>query len=567
MLSIARYMTPREFGKMYRQIVREEETYGRASILLWHRLLEDVLIMVEDPIVKIDLIRRIIWALSKSKSLLEKIEYYIKLCNTLSPGDDVFDYCVSRVIRYSELLEDRILRVEYLSRLLSVLYRKGLYHGGDQLFNVITTIVRDFEDERLVDAYLYVGKAVFFKDFADADSIFMRCYDIISGFSSVYRRALYLIKLAAVYGSVFRDKDGRKISESWFREGIGLSKDYALDRVKFLSDALPFIAMYDSTMGIVYLDSLLNGLWNRRGWVEYLSRLTVSIARVEPHMELLDKIDRWVSRMYERGRMSQKQYAKLCSALINAFCVVDPYKAYSLLRHTPEVIACIDGSDFELSIAILENIAPLSISFTYSLSTSFIEGLTKSGMVREAICALSRLQEFFPARVDEVLKYFIEPRIRIMEKEALMNLLTDLARLRTSRVDCLFRRLISHAENDKDVISSIRSLIRISDALLRRNVVWGKQLICYIEEIAEKLPPADKAEVLAELGSIIYAIDNSVARRYFLNAIRIAEDIEPRKASRIIERIMKHMQPVKEDPLIGQLVLYARELSTVNRSE
>ncbi len=560
MRCLLRGTVARDFNKIYDELMYEIRSYGRGSLFLWHRLLSYVDVAVEGEQCRYYVVKRITNLLKYSMSIEEKAYVYISMLDFLPPVLDIVREYVDRSTHAVLGLEDPLVKVDYLSRLIGWLYARGFYGMGDGIFNIAVSIIRGLPRDLAIDAYLSIGRALVSKDMADADSVFLMCYDLAKKLTSIGKRAVAITKVASIYGSVLRDKYAMDLSDRWLSEGIGLCREYAVDRTKFLAETLPYIFHYDENMGMKYLDMLLSDMWRRGVNAVLMEKLLASLPRIHGDAEIIDRIDRWIERMYKKGKIGDTMFARLESAVVYSFLLLDPYKAYSLLQHVPEIVAQLGAHSVEDSIAILKNISLVAIPFTYTITISLVEELLGIGNLLDATRVLGETQHYFPRKIDEVYRYILHPFIKRASTKKLLSSLEYIARLRTSSIDQLFRNIVRKAEDLKEP-RSIRVLLSVTKALLYRNRPWAIQLAYYIEEKSTTLPQHIRAETLAALGSIMFSIDREYGRRLFLETLRIAEDAEPEEASRIVSKILRYMHELQHDPQINQLVLYAVELS------
>jgi len=490
------------FLGLYNQLLDEIHMYGRGSLILWGRLLELINLGTDMNEIRVRMIRELGKALSSSLSIYEKADYYAALCDLTPYSSDLFTYLLERLLSSSRNISRIPDRIYYLSKAIKLCYIGRQFSRGDRILNSLAPLISKLDVLQKIDAYLNIGEAVYFKDFSDADSIFHLCYELTKDIDSTFHRALSLIKIASRYRRVFLDTEAIRIAKSWYDEGIELFWNFSLDKLKFLSLAVPYIYVFNETEGLKYLDMMLSSTYFSRDGGKYLARLALECGKAMDDLDVLDKIDFVSRRLLRMQKVSEKTFLYIQSAIINASSRIDIYKAYGQLRHNQTIIASLEVGDIEWITKVLKNISGIDIPFSFMLTESLVEESLRYNFVEDAILLLSNMQEFFPKKIDEFLRHFIVRRIR-RDKDNFYKYLPLLSRLQSPIIDELLREELRNIELYSNPIHGIEKLAEICHAIIIRNRIWGAELCSYIREQIDQLSIEDRLKLLVKTGNII----------------------------------------------------------------
>jgi len=541
--------------------------FGRASDILWERAIDHISLGTDDSSLRLEMVKKLAKILSKSLSILEKSRLYLSLAELVCNHREFFSSLVDWFLGLVNHIGDKLLRIRFLSRAIRLYYMCGMYGRGDNLFNSVISTVGSLDVIDRISAYLYLGESMYYKDLADADSIFNLSYEMAKDIPRVFDRAYMLVKVASIYRSIFRDRDAYRISKQWFNDGISLFRDYALDKAKFLSVSLPYIYLFDDVIGTAYLDMFLSHIYTDGGITKPLVDLLEKSSGVVDTLKFYDRIERWVNRIYNRHKISDREYVLINSALINAYSKVDIYKAYGFLKCSYDVAACLDALDYIWTSHVLKNVAPLNIEFVYSLTKSLVSEAIEKRKLSNAIHILIELQDFFPKKIDEIIKYIIMPAINRTWRKTSYEELRLLAKLNSTIIDELLRMGIRGSEELVDEKEKIFRQIQIASAIYLRNQPWGREFSMYIEEEIERLTAPIKAELLARLGTLVFNYDRTFGRRLILKTMRLIESYGEKIDQGIVLKVIDCLDRIGNDPHIHQLKLYAIDLAENTKRE
>lgn len=550
------------YARHINQLISELRLYGRGSDIVWARVIDYMDLIQDDLDVLASITNMIVEALEFSGSEYEKAEKYLRLAHLSFHDGNIVYRLLERAYHSALFINDSEEKMLIMSKIARMAFITNNYRLGGVLIENILAIGKSLGPSGLINAHIYAGWALYGWDLGESDAYFLKCRDIISMLSSKYQQAVFLVKLAACYRDTFRDKVSRDTSKEWFDAGLAYLREFEDSFVEYVADVLAYIYKYDEFLGAKYLDTFLASLFGKKNWIELLKRCIVNLGGMEEPLESLSIIERWLGTMYAGGNISGEVYAGIYSYIISITARVDPYRAFYFLRSSDNILLYIVPEKLPLAIEILENIGSLDIPLTYSLASDLLGKVVFLGNIRDAILLLSRIQKFFPNKIENLYKRLIEPKIKSINMTRLLDIIDLLVKINAGSVDIFIRKIISEAEKMEPMLRA-KIIGKIGVGLISKNYSWSLQLLDYLNEILQSFSESAKAEIYASIGTEIYKKERHLGINIIKRCISIIDSLDPGKALRILTKILKNIDDDAISLWTRQLEQYAAELRAI----
>lgn len=553
------YQSP-EIRSYLEHIERETSIYGKISDATAIKLVDSLSTISSDQTLA-SVLRKFFNVLSGSKSW----DFAFFVPYTIDKG--LNDTCVANIVSDSKQILIRAFneaaRIPSLNAqnyaymaVIKGLYSCGLTRIGDNLSRSLTKNVNDISS---LERYMYVARAIAVKDFDESDNAFMLIKAKINQIREDLSKAVLLVKLAHHISKTLNDAEGKRIATECLRESLEIKNGSAIDHIKYLSLALPYIFSVDLTLGSKLLDSLLYSVISRRNWVEHCRQFLENCDLVIDSVERILRIENWVHRIYTEKRISKADYYRLIAAARGVIVYLDPFYASAIITSNHSPVAGVSTQSVEASVDIIKSLTRLNISTAYELSSTLMRELIAENRHSEAIELCAELQQYFPMKTREQYDFIILPSLKKLNRSQIIKLLPSLSLLNTSSVVDLIKNLLRSIEKVSNPLTRALEVANIASAIHKGQPTWSKQLLLYAEELVEGYDWEKKADVIEIIIETLIKIDERVGLKKFQKLISSIAETNPKVATRIIERLMPHLKYHETRTITKQLLQYATE--------
>jgi len=332
-----------------------------------------------------------------------------------------------------------------------------------------------------------------------------------------------------------------------------------VDSIRYLSLSLPYMFSVNTALASRFMDSLMYAAVRRKDWTEHYKDFLEESKLVVEGLDVFMRAEKWIYRVYEEKRISEDDYYKLISAARSSVIYVDPFYASSIIKSEKSPVVGVSTRNISNSIYIIKKLAQLDIPLAYELTSILMRELMSEGRYSEALEVCAELQSYFPSKIDEQYSFVIVPYLRGLRRHQIVELLPSLSLLNTDRVKSLIRNLINRAEKIANPIERASEIVSIASKISRGFPNWSRQLLLYAEELIEDYEWEEKADIVESMVETLIRINEREGLRKFQLVINHLAEIDAKRATRMIERLMQLMRSSETKTIAKQLLQYAIE--------
>ena len=548
--------------RRYLEILRKEMLlYGKISDAIAIKLIGN-LDFVEDDQGSLRVIREFFGILSRGRSwdFAFFVPYTLsnvsrKDCTTNLLGDVGRDLLIRSFNSVIAIPDFQAQNYAYML-IIRASYLCGLTRLGDRF---VSSIQIDAEDPKSLEHGMYVARALAAKDLGESDDLFMYIKEKIDNVFGKLNRSVLLAKLAYHLVKAFGDSESRKTARRYLEESLRIKEDYAVDSIRYLSLSLPYMFSVNTALASRFMDSLMYAAIRRKDWAEHYKDFLEESKLVVESLDVFMRAEKWVYRVYEEKRISEDDYYKLISATRSSVIYVDPFYASSIIKSEKSPVVGVSTRNISNSIYIIKKLAQLDIPLAYELTSILMRELMSEGRYSEALEVCAELQSYFPSKIDEQYSFIIVPYLRGLRRHQIVELLPSLSLLNTDRVKSLIRSLINRAEKIANPIERASEIVSIASKISRGFPNWSRQLLLYAEELIEGYEWREKADIVEGIVETLIRINEREGLRKFQLVINRLAEIDAKRATRMIERLMQLMRSSETKTIAKQLLQYAIE--------
>ena len=548
--------------RRYLEILRKEMLlYGKISDAIAIKLIGN-LDFVEDDQGSLRVIREFFGILSRGRSwdFAFFVPYTLsnvsrKDCTTNLLGDVGRDLLIRSFNSVIAIPDFQAQNYAYML-IIRASYLCGLTRLGDRF---VSSIQIDAEDPKSLEHGMYVARALAAKDLGKSDDLFMYIKEKIDNVFGKLNRSVLLAKLAYHLVKAFGDSESRKTARRYLEESLRIKEDYAVDSIRYLSLSLPYMFSVNTALASRFMDSLMYAAIRRKDWAEHYKDFLEESKLVVESLDVFMRAEKWVYRVYEEKRISEDDYYKLISATRSSVIYVDPFYASSIIKSEKSPVVGVSTRNISNSIYIIKKLAQLDIPLAYELTSILMRELMSEGRYSEALEVCAELQSYFSSKIDEQYSFIIVPYLRGLRRHQIVELLPSLSLLNTDRVKSLIRSLINRAEKIANPIERASEIVSIASKISRGFPNWSRQLLLYAEELIEGYEWREKADIVEGIVETLIRINEREGLRKFQLVINRLAEIDAKRATRMIERLMQLMRSSETKTIAKQLLQYAIE--------
>ncbi len=548
--------------RRYLEILRKEMSlYGKISDAIAIKLIGN-LDFVEDKQGSLRVIREFFGILSRGRSwdFAFFVPYTLsnvsrKDCTTNLLGDVGRDLLIRSFNSVIAIPDFQVQNYAYML-IIRASYLCGLTRLGDRF---VSSIQIDAENPKSLERGMYVARALAAKDLGESDDLFMYIKEKIDCVFGKLNHSVLLAKLAYHLMKTFGDSESRKTARRYLEESLRIKEDYAVDSIRYLSLSLPYMFSVNTALASRFMDSLMYAAVRRKDWTEHYKDFLEESKLVVEGLDVFMRAEKWIYRVYEEKRISEDDYYKLISAARSSVIYVDPFYASSIIKSEKSPVVGVSTRNISNSIYIIKKLAQLDIPLAYELTSILMRELMSEGRYSEALEVCAELQSFFPSKIDEQYSFVIVPYLRGLRRHQIVELLPSLSLLNTDRVKSLIRNLINRAEKIANPIERASEIVSIASKISRGFPNWSRQLLLYAEELIEDYEWEEKADIVESMVETLIRINEREGLRKFQLVINHLAEIDAKRATRMIERLMQLMRSSETKTIAKQLLQYAIE--------
>jgi len=548
--------------RRYLEILRKEMSlYGKISDAIAIKLIGN-LDFVEDKQGSLRVIREFFGILSRGRSwdFAFFVPYTLsnvsrKDCTTNLLGDVGRDLLIRSFNSVIAIPDFQVQNYAYML-IIRASYLCGLTRLGDRF---VSSIQIDAENPKSLERGMYVARALAAKDLGESDDLFMYIKEKIDCVFGKLNHSVLLAKLAYHLMKTFGDSESRKTARRYLEESLRIKEDYAVDSIRYLSLSLPYMFSVNTALASRFMDSLMYAAVRRKDWTEHYKDFLEESKLVVEGLDVFMRAEKWIYRVYEEKRISEDDYYKLISAARSSVIYVDPFYASSIIKSEKSPVVGVSTRNISNSIYIIKKLAQLDIPLAYELTSILMRELMSEGRYSEALEVCAELQSFFPSKIDEQYSFVIVPYLRGLRRHQMVELLPSLSLLNTDRVKSLIRNLINRAEKIANPIERASEIVSIASKISRGFPNWSRQLLLYAEELIEDYEWEEKADIVESMVETLIRINEREGLRKFQLVINHLAEIDAKRATRMIERLMQLMRSSETKTIAKQLLQYAIE--------
>jgi len=548
--------------RRYLEILRKEMSlYGKISDAIAIKLIGN-LDFVEDKQGSLRVIREFFGILSRGRSwdFAFFVPYTLsnvsrKDCTTNLLGDVGRDLLIRSFNSVIAIPDFQVQNYAYML-IIRASYLCGLTRLGDRF---VSSIQIDAENPKSLERGMYVARALAAKDLGESDDLFMYIKEKIDCVFGKLNHSVLLAKLAYHLMKTFGDSESRKTARRYLEESLRIKEDYAVDSIRYLSLSLPYMFSVNTALASRFMDSLMYAAVRRKDWTEHYKDFLEESKLVVEGLDVFMRAEKWIYRVYEEKRISEDDYYKLISAARSSVIYVDPFYASSIIKSEKSPVVGVSTRNISNSIYIIKKLAQLDIPLAYELTSILMRELMSEGRYSEALEVCAELQSYFPSKIDEQYSFVIVPYLRGLRRHQMVELLPSLSLLNTDRVKSLIRSLINRAEKMANPIERASEIVSIASKISRGFPNWSRQLLLYAEELIEDYEWEEKADIVESMVETLIRINEREGLRKFQLVINHLAEIDAKRATRMIERLMQLMRSSETKTIAKQLLQYAIE--------
>jgi len=548
--------------RRYLEILRKEMSlYGKISDAIAIKLIGN-LDFVEDKQGSLRVIREFFGILSRGRSwdFAFFVPYTLsnvsrKDCTTNLLGDVGRDLLIRSFNSVIAIPDFQVQNYAYML-IIRASYLCGLTRLGDRF---VSSIQIDAENPKSLERGMYVARALAAKDLGESDDLFMYIKEKIDCVFGKLNHSVLLAKLAYHLMKTFGDSESRKTARRYLEESLRIKEDYAVDSIRYLSLSLPYMFSVNTALASRFMDSLMYAAVRRKDWTEHYKDFLEESKLVVEGLDVFMRAEKWIYRVYEEKRISEDDYYKLISAARSSVIYVDPFYASSIIKSEKSPVVGVSTRNISNSIYIIKKLAQLDIPLAYELTSILMRELMSEGRYSEALEVCAELQSYFPSKIDEQYSFVIVPYLRGLRRHQIVELLPSLSLLNTDRVKSLIRNLINRAEKIANPIERASEIVSIASKISRGFPNWSRQLLLYAEELIEDYEWEEKADIVESMVETLIRINEREGLRKFQLVINHLAEIDAKRATRMIERLMQLMRSSETKTIAKQLLQYAIE--------